>query len=149
MIKHTVGFNGLICSMIGSNDVYKKEAVTNELIDKYRNLIKTMKEKSDNVLCLGILPRSFLGFKFSSKAIYFNARLEEICKAENVSFANFWESFDNHKYLFRKDGVHLNDVGDARLGRLLDSEIKKIHKEKMYKKQVFREGQNRTLTIAN
>ena len=93
------------------------------------------------------MPRNFVGLRLTSKAIYFNTKLEEICKDENVNFSNFWGSFVDQNYLFRKDRVHLNDVGDARLGRLLDTEVKKIYKEKICKEQVFREGTNPLSTL--
>ena len=140
--------DSLVCLMVGSNDVYKKESTVNDLIDKYRKAIQKIKENTSKVLCLGVLPRNFMSLEFSSRAIFFNTRLEEICRDENVSFANFWGSFANHNYLFRRDGAHLNDVGDARLGRLLDTEVTKTHREIIGKKQDFRVGQDLHSTLA-
>lgn len=120
--------NSLACTMIGSNDVYKKETRTDDLVNKYRNLIKTLKEKTPNVLCIGILPRNLMGLRFLSKAIYFNTCLEKVCKEENVHYENFWNDFEDSS-LFRRDGVHLNEVGDARLGRLIDKAVNNIHRK--------------------
>ena len=70
-----------------------------------------------------------MDMRLCSKAIFTNAKLEELCKTENVNFSNFWEQFLDKKYLFRRDGFHLNDVLDSRLGRLLDTEVRKVLKK--------------------
>lgn len=136
----------LACTMIGSNDIYRNETNTNDLIQKYKDLLKTIKEKSKNVLCFGILPRNFMGVRYLSKAMYFNHKLEELCTSENVFFANLWSNFSDDNSLFRKDGVHLNDIGDARLGRLIDMEVKKVHKVINDKDQDFRLERTKTST---
>src|SRR5215469_4374144 len=70
-----------------------------------------------------------MDIRLRSKAIFTNTKLEELCKIENVNFSNFWEQFVDKNHLFRRDGLHLNDVGDSRLGRLLDTEVRKVLKK--------------------
>lgn len=43
----------------------------------------------------------------------------------NVNFVNFWDKFSDDR-LFLQDGVHLNPIGNARLGRLLDNSVKNL-----------------------
>ena len=52
--------NSLVSIMIGSNDVYNRHIVTKELIDKYRNLIRKLKEKTSK---LGNIATKFCGIK--------------------------------------------------------------------------------------
>jgi len=130
--------NGLICTVAGTVELYETETKPDDLLHKYRTLIRTMKERSRNVLCIGILPMKTMDMRLRSKAIFINAKIEELCKAENVNFSNFWDHFVDKEYLFRKDGYHLNDVGDARLGRLLDTEVRKNLKKIKNASQDFR-----------
>src|SRR5215469_7553047 len=130
--------NGVICTMCGTVELYETETKPDELLHKYRTLIRTLKERSKNVLSIGILPRKTMNMRLRSKAVCINTKLEELCKIENVNFSNLWEQFVNKNYLFRRDGFHLNDVGDSRLGRLLDTEVRKVLKKIKNASQDFR-----------
>src|SRR5215469_1840540 len=130
--------NGLICTIAGTVELYEAETNPDELLQKYRTLIRTSKARSKNVLCIGILPRKAMDMRLRSKAIFINSKLEDLCKTENVNFSNLWEQFVDKNYLFRWDGFHLNDVGDARLGRLLDTEVRKVLKKIKNASQDFR-----------
>src|SRR5215469_9751813 len=78
--------NGLICTICRTVELYETETKPDELLHKYRTLIRTLKERSKNVLCIGILPRKTMDTRLRSKAIFTNAKLEELCKIENVNF---------------------------------------------------------------
>lgn len=117
----------LLATTIGENDVYVPESSVTDLVDKYKSLILSMKEKSKNVLCIGVLPRTGSSLRLLSKAIFFNTKLEKLCNEENVHFINFWDRFSNERNLYSPDGVHLSDIGNSRLGCILDKEIRKIH----------------------
>src|SRR5215469_14799168 len=81
--------NGLICTICVTVELYETETKPDELLHKYRTLIRTLKERSKNFLCIEILPRKIMDMRFRSKAIFTNAKLEELCKIENVNFSNF------------------------------------------------------------
>src|SRR5215469_12544972 len=72
--------NGLICTICGTVELYETETKPDELLHKYRTLIRTLKERSKNVLCIGILPRKTMDMRLRSKAIFTSAKLEELCK---------------------------------------------------------------------
>ncbi len=88
---------------------------TEEILANYRRLIRRYKEKSPHIIVSGILPRidGFTGFHRKTSNI--NDRLKYLCRDEEVTFTNAWEHFhDNHD---------LNEIGYARLGKLLNDEV--------------------------
>ena len=115
--------NTVIMIHAGTNDVQSTRS--EELLEKYKRMIKRYKEKvtEKNIVISGILPRKFGGRSFFSKAFSTNNRLKTLCMEENVNFVNFWDDFYFNKLLFCDDGLHLNDWGAARFGRLLCNEL--------------------------
>ena len=107
---------------VGTNDVqrYRSE----ELLDKYRQMIKAYKIKSSKVILSGILPRRQAEHRFYSAATSINRRLANLCSEENIGFVNSWDHFYYDASLFSSDGLHLNQVGAARFGRLLDEAVR-------------------------
>ena len=102
---------------VGTNDV--KNSNSEELLEKYKRLIGTLKEKRSKFIVSGILPRIGAENQFYNKAFSTNDRLKSLCSKENVEFLNLWNHFYDQRILFNHDGLHLNPVGSARLGRLL------------------------------
>ena len=58
---------------------------------------------------------------------YTNQALESVCQSEGVSFINLFDYFRKRYDLFLEDCLHLNDIGNARLGRLLHLSAKKYY----------------------
>ena len=108
---------------IGTNDVVRTRS--EELMEKYKKLIKKFKEKSSNVIMSGILPRWVENQRFLNDATMTNRRLATLCREENVDFVDTWDSFYYDRSLYKNDGLHLNGVGAARLGRLLSDAVEK------------------------
>ena len=106
---------------VGTNDV--KTTSSESLIAKYRQMISTLKEKRTNFIVSGILPRLNAENQFYNKAFSTNDRLKSLCSEENVEFINLWNHFYDERSLFNRDGVHLNPVGSARFGRLLNDVV--------------------------
>lgn len=107
---------------VGTNDIQKFRS--EELLDKYRQMIKVYKEKSSKVILSGIIPRRQAGQRFYSFASSINRRLANLCSEENIGFVNTWDNFYYDASLFSIDGLHLNQVGAARFGRLLDGAVR-------------------------
>ena len=107
---------------IGTNDVQRFRS--EELLDKYREMIKAYKEKSSKVILSGIIPRRQAGQRFYSFATSINRRLANLCSEENIGFVNTWDHFYYDASLFSIDGLHLSQVGAARFGRLLDDAVR-------------------------
>ena len=106
---------------VGTNDV--KTTNSEELIAKYKQMISTLKEKRTNLIISGILPRINAENQFYNKAFSTNNRLKSLCSKENVEFINLWDHFYDQKSLYNHDGLHLNPVGSARFGRLLNNVV--------------------------
>ena len=107
---------------VGTNDVqrYRSE----ELLDKYRQMIRAFKVKSSKVILSGIIPRRQAGQRFYSFASSINRRLANLCSEENIGYVNTWDHFYYDASLFSFDGLHLSQVGAARFGRLLDGAVR-------------------------
>ena len=105
----------------GTNDVLHTRS--EELMEKYKRMIRTFRNKTNNIVISGILPRIQAPDSFYSKAFSTNNRLKQLCSQESVDFINMWDDFYNQRDLFLRDGLHLNDVGSARFGRLINSKV--------------------------
>lgn len=114
--------NTLFLIHAGTNDITRTRS--EELLEKYKKVIRNYKTKSNNVLISGVLPRIDTEPVFYSKAFSLNNRLESLCLQEGVEFVNHWNQFFEQPTLFAKDGLHLNSIGSARFGRLLSESIR-------------------------
>lgn len=47
-----------------------------------------------------------------------------MCIKEGAMFVDVWDHLINYKSLFAEDGLHFNCVGKARMGWVLDAEVK-------------------------
>ena len=113
--------NTLYVIHAGTNDV--QHTRSEELMEKYREMIQKYKTKSKNIIISGILPRINADTRFYNIAFSTNNRLKTLCQQENVEFIDMWNDFYNQHRLFQKDGLHLNSVGSARMGRLLNNKV--------------------------
>ena len=113
--------NALFVIHAGTNDV--EYTRSEELMEKYRRMIQRYKTKSHNVIISGILPRTRAPSHFYDRAFSTNSRLRSLCTEEGVDYVNFWDDFYNKPFLFQDDGLHLNEVGSARFGRLLSNKV--------------------------
>ena len=107
---------------VGTNDVQRIRS--EELLDKYRQMIRAFKVKSSKVILSGIIPRRQAGIRFYSIASSINRRLANLCSEENIGFVNTWDHFYYDSSLFSSDGLHLSQVLAARFGRLLDDAVR-------------------------
>ena len=113
--------NALFIIHAGTNDV--EYTRSEELMEKYRRMIQRYKTKSHNVIISGILPRTRAPSHFYDRAFSTNSRLRSLCTEEGVEYVNFWDDFYNKPFLFQEDGLHLNEAGSARFGRLLSNKV--------------------------
>ena len=70
----------------------------------------------------GLILRCDVGPLLLSRMVGINTRLEKLCIREDVMYIDVWDHFSNDRSmfacLFNRDGLHLNRVGKARLGRV-------------------------------
>ena len=107
---------------VGTNDLQRTKS--EELLDKYRTMMRTYKEKSNKVIVSGIIPLRQAGSHFYAFVASLNRRLASLCSEENVGFVSTWDNFYYDSSLFSSDGLHLSPIGAARFGRLLDDAVR-------------------------
>ena len=109
---------------VGTNDI--QHTRSEELMAKYKKLIRKFKVKSSNVVVSGIIPRTKANNQFFNFASSTNRRLSNLCSEEGIGFVDTWDHFYHDRSLFAPDGIHLNEVGAARFGRLLNEGVKEF-----------------------
>ena len=107
---------------VGSNDV--QHTRSEDLMEKYRKMIQSFKVRTNQLIISGIVPRLGVERRFYNVATSTNRRLKQMCDEEGIGFVNTWDHFYHDEYLFSKDGVHLNQIGAARFGRVLNDAVK-------------------------
>ena len=107
---------------VGTNDIQRTRS--EELMAKYKKLIQKFKVKSKNVVLSGIIPRAKASNHFYNSASSTNRRLSNLCSEEGIGYVDLWDHFYYDRSLFAPDGIHLNEVGAARFGRLLNDGVK-------------------------
>ena len=113
--------NTLYIIHAGTNDV--ESSGSEELMTKYRRMIQRYKDKTNRLIISGILPKIGAPDSFYDKAFSTNNRLKTLCTQEEVDFVDLWDNFYEDPSLFNDDGLHLNPVGSARLGRLFSDQV--------------------------
>ncbi len=126
--------NNLLVVHTGTNEVVR--ARSEELLERYKKMIHRCKEKTSNVLISGILPRIDAIDAFYRKAFSINNRLKSLCLQEGVDYVNNWDNFYQQPWLFARDGLHLNGIGSARFGRLLNDAVRSF-----WQKNTLRPGE--------
>lgn len=113
--------NTLYIIHAGTNDV--ESSGSEELMAKYERMIRRYKSKTNRLIVSGILPRIGAPYSFYDKAYSTNNRLKSLCSQEKIDFVDLWDNFYDDSSLFQDDGLHLDPVGDARLGRLFSDQV--------------------------
>ena len=120
--------NTSLFASVGSNDVFPiggKSVESETVYANYKELLRTMKEKSNHCFLLGILPRRSSTNLQKSRAISLNTRLEELCKMNDVQFIDTWNLFYGNSSLYKYDGTHLNSYGTKVLADVIGNSIKR------------------------
>ena len=111
----------VVCA--GSNDAFRKRAASEEIINKYKQLLAAMKDKSNRCFVTSILPRMNANRYELSRAIGLNSRLENMCSDAGVAFIDTWDAYIGNRSYFAKDKVHLNRKGSKKLADIYSTLI--------------------------
>ena len=114
---------------VGSNNVFQKSVASQEVIERYRSLIGTLKDRCNNITMIGIMPRMFESDFRLSRAIGINDKLSLLCNEANIVFIDPWLEFSGRKDLFGRDGVHLNYIGKASFATFISKQLT-IHRKR-------------------
>ena len=108
------GKGGSLLVHIGTNNADKEG--TTAIVDKYRKLLKKMKEaRVEQIILSGILPvfgNRIDGYR-NSKRMAINGMVKRLCKEEDVGYVDLWDSFVGKEEMYVRDGLHLSGKGAA------------------------------------
>ena len=87
---------------------------------KYKELIINLKNNRKCMSLAGVIPRKIWSQYLKDQGKILNNELKQLCQENKVNFIDLWDKFPLNDTYFSRDGIHLNGVGNSRLGRLLD-----------------------------
>ena len=119
--------NSFMVVNVGSNDVFQKHVASQDIVERYKELIGTLKDRRTNIVIIGILPRLHENNFNLSRAIGINDKLSHLCREAKISFIHPWLDFISNKQYYKKDSTHLRYNGTQHLASLI---IKQIHHHK-------------------
>ncbi len=111
----------------GSNDIFKRNPASEEIITRYKQLLKTMKEKCKKSFLIETLPRLNVSNFTLSRALGINARIKDMCKKAEIVFIETWGKFIDNKKMYNQDLTHLNNIGKETLASLIHNSIVQHH----------------------
>ena len=111
------GTGGAVLVDVGTNNAEKEGTLT--IVDKYRRLIKTLKEAQVGQIVLSvILPiMGSRGEEYRNcRRMVINTQVQKVCMEGDVGFVKMWLNFVGRDDLFTRDGLHLTGKDVAVLG---------------------------------
>ena len=109
--------NTLFVTVVGTNNLRSENAT--DIVAKYRAMVKEFADRRRKVAVCGIIPRYDVGPATFGKMSVVNRQVEALCRQENMHYFDLWHHFASDRTLYARDGIHLNCVGKARLGRVI------------------------------
>ena len=109
--------------LVGTNNIASGRS--EEVVSKYKTMITKLRNSRKRSVVCGLIPRYDVDSLVLSRMLGINTRVEDLCRREGVMYVNVWDHFSRDRSLYGKDGLHLNRVGKARLGRVLDEGVRK------------------------
>ncbi|KAF2343862.1 SGNH hydrolase-type esterase domain [Trinorchestia longiramus] len=106
----------IVIVLCGSRDLEHK--TRDEISLQLEALIHTLKNKSKNAIITSILPQRH-DVNLNSQILLTNEKVKQICAGKGVMYLDLMSHYTGQNYLYKKDGIHLNKVGQAKLGSLL------------------------------
>ena len=122
---------------VGTNDMvqppkansYRKRVIphrASELIhDKFKNLIKALKDRNTQSYVVGMLPRFKVRNEVNSRILSMNSRVQQLCRASGVGYIDMFTQFQDNPNLFSSDGLHLSRHGKQLYAESLKFNINK------------------------
>lgn len=114
----------LFLTLVGTNNLHRDNST--DIVDKYRVMIKKFAARRRKVAVCSIIPRYDADIAMFRKMSVVNRQVQALCRQEDMHFFDLWHHFSRDKTLYARDGLHLNCVGKARLGRVIGESLRDI-----------------------
>lgn len=109
----------------GGNDIASDRQTSSEIMAKYSEIMKLYKDNNRKLVLVEILPRPSNSEYLQDYTYCTNQKLKNACLRYDLPFIETWDLFNDYS-LYKRDGVHLNDIGCVKLGNILNDAVKKI-----------------------
>ena len=112
----------VIITHVGSNELFMRKDRTGNsepIVKDLKNLVDTMAEKTDRGIVVGMFPRRYVNRYAHSKAIAINERISKYCLGKKITFIDMWDKYVGKWHYYKKDGIHLNELGNNVLEKAL------------------------------
>ena len=119
----------IILVQASGNDLFQENGSVGEtepVVKQLKSTVEAVKEKTDNGIIIGLLPRRNVSHYALSKAIGINNRLQQICKLNGVNFLNLWDKFIDNRKMYQRDGTHFNEKGKKAFSNFLNEKMMKL-----------------------
>ena len=106
------------------NDLYLRNGNVGEtepVVKQLASTVEAVREKTENGIMIGLLPRANISHYALSKAIGINTRLEQLCKQKGVRFLNLWDEYTSNRKLY-----HFSEQGKRIFGNILNENVAKL-----------------------
>ena len=118
-----------IIANVSGNDLFLRPRGTGNTEDVLHDaglMIDELKQKTDNGIMIGILPRKCVSNYALSKAISVNWRLQDMCVPHGIRFVDPYDVFYGRSELFTNDGVHLSHRGKIVYGDMVNQVLRRV-----------------------
>ena len=113
---------------VGNNDAHDGGKVSSrDIHQKFKGLIRAMKNKSNKCIVNSILPRLRSNPYCMNRVDEINKSLKALCDKENIMFNDISNAFMGKPSLFRHDGIHLSNKGIDVMSQLMNIAVNNIH----------------------
>ena len=136
--------NSCIITHVGTNDLFlrgNKVGNSEPLVKDLESLVDSIAEKTCNGIVTGMLPRTYVSHYALSKAVGVNERTKKYCSQKGVEFLDLWDEFVGKREFFKRDGIHLSEAGQRKLGAILGKKCENLVKQEKSKAEVSTEVQ--------
>ena len=116
LVEHSTK-DSLFVTVVGTNNLRCDTAT--DIVAKYRAMIREFASRRRKAAVCSIIPRYDVDPATFRKMSVVNRQVEALCRQEGMYFFDLWHHFCSDKTLYARDGIHLNCVGKARLGRVI------------------------------
>ena len=121
IVKGT-GKEAIVVVHVGVNDIGRVRS--EELLMRYRELLREVKESGRKCVVSGVLPRLRVGTAWLREANSLNIRLGRMCRESGVGYMDEWDRFYGRQEMYARDGIHFNRRGVRELSECVERVVR-------------------------